>query len=91
MLTLSEDAPLVAVAVGERDRVEALAEEIRGIARDGLLALNQVTTPDRVRSSPRIATGKCERAGRSAGGRVARGSGAGDDLGAAHRARARRI
>jgi PII-like signaling protein len=55
MLTLSEDPPLVAVAVGERERVEALAEEIRGIAHDGLLALNQVTTPDRVRSSPRIA------------------------------------
>jgi PII-like signaling protein len=51
MLTLSEDPPLVAVAVGESDRVEALAEEIRGIADDGLLAVNQVTTPDRVRSS----------------------------------------
>jgi len=55
LLTLSEDPPLVAVAVGERERVEALAEEIRGIAHDGLLALNRVTTPDRVRSSPRIA------------------------------------
>ena len=55
LLTLSEDPPLVAVAVGESGRVEALAEEIRGIAHDGLLALNQVTTPDRVRSSPRIA------------------------------------
>ena len=55
MLTLSEDPPLVAVAVGESDRVEALAEEIREIADDGLLALNEVTTPDRVRSSPRIA------------------------------------
>jgi PII-like signaling protein len=55
MLTLSEDQPLVAVAVGESERIEALAEEIRGIAHDGLLALNQVTTPDRVRSSPRIA------------------------------------
>lgn len=55
LLTLSEDPPLVAVAVGESVRIEALAEEIRGIAHDGLLALNQVTTPDRVRSSPRIA------------------------------------
>jgi PII-like signaling protein len=54
MLTLSEDPPLVAVAVGDSDRVEALAEEIRGIAHDGLLALNRVTTPDRVRSSPYI-------------------------------------
>jgi PII-like signaling protein len=55
MLTLSEDPPLVAVAVGERARVEALAQEIRGIAHDGLLALNRIQTPDRVRSSPRIA------------------------------------
>jgi PII-like signaling protein len=55
MLTLSEDQPLVAVAVGERAVIEGLAEEIRGIAGDGLLALNEVTTPDRVRSSPRIA------------------------------------
>jgi PII-like signaling protein len=51
MLTLSEDPPLVAVAVGESERVEALGEEIHGIAHDGLLALNQVTTPDGVRSS----------------------------------------
>jgi PII-like signaling protein len=55
LLTLSEDPPLVAVAVGERGSVEALAEEIRGIAHDGLLALNQVTIPGSVRSSPRIA------------------------------------
>jgi PII-like signaling protein len=57
LLTLSEDPPLVAVAVGESERIEALAEEIRGIAQDGLLTLNQVTTPDtpdRVRSSPYI-------------------------------------
>jgi PII-like signaling protein len=54
ILSLSEDPPLVAVAVGERAAIEGLAEEIRGIAHDGLLALNQVTTPDRVRSSPRI-------------------------------------
>jgi PII-like signaling protein len=50
LLTLSEDPPLVAVAVGESGRVEALAEEIRGIAHDGLLTLNHVATPDRVRS-----------------------------------------
>jgi PII-like signaling protein len=55
MLTLSEDPPLVAVAVGESDRVEALAEEIRGIADDGFLVLNQVATAGSVRSSPRIA------------------------------------
>jgi PII-like signaling protein len=55
ILSLSEDPPLVAVAVGERAAIEGLAEEIRGIADDGLLALNQVTTPDRVRNSPRIA------------------------------------
>ncbi len=55
MLTLSEDPPLVAVAVGESEGVEALAEEIRGIAHGALLTLNEVTSPDSVRSSPRIA------------------------------------
>jgi PII-like signaling protein len=68
MLTLSEDPPLVAVAVGESDRVEALAEEIRGIAHDGLLTLNQVTTPDRVRSSPRIARESANAPGEEAPG-----------------------
>jgi PII-like signaling protein len=51
LLTLSEDPPLVAVAVGERARIEALAEEIASIADDGLLALNQVATPDHVRGA----------------------------------------
>ncbi len=63
MLTLSEDPPLVAVAVGERERIEALAEEIRGIAHDGLLALNPVTTPDRRSQFSAHSAGKCERAG----------------------------
>jgi PII-like signaling protein len=39
LLSLSEDAPLVAVAVGEAARVEALAEEVLGIAGGGLLTL----------------------------------------------------
>lgn len=42
MLSLSEDPPLVAVAVGERDRVEALASEVREIAGEGLLTLASV-------------------------------------------------
>jgi PII-like signaling protein len=54
MLSLSEDPPLVAVAVGEAEAIEALAEEIAAIAGDGLLTLNQVITPDRVRSSPHL-------------------------------------
>jgi PII-like signaling protein len=68
LLTLSEDPPLVAVAVGERGRVEALAGEIRGIAHDGLLALNRVETPDRVRSSPRIARESANAPGEEAPG-----------------------
>jgi len=35
LLSLSEDAPLVAVAVGERERIEALAEEVAGLAPTG--------------------------------------------------------
>jgi PII-like signaling protein len=55
MLTLSEDPPLVAVAVGDRAVIEGLADELRGLASDGLLTLNRVTTLDRVRSKGRIA------------------------------------
>jgi PII-like signaling protein len=39
LLSLSEDAPLVAVAVGEAAVIEGLAEEVRGIAGGGLLTL----------------------------------------------------
>lgn len=39
LLSLSEDAPLVAVAVGESGRVEGLAEELREVAAEGLLTL----------------------------------------------------
>jgi PII-like signaling protein len=45
LLSLSEDAPLVAVAVGERASVEALAEEVRGMAAEGLLVLEPVGAP----------------------------------------------
>ncbi len=43
MLSLSEDAPLVAVAVGEEEVIEGLAEEVRSLASDGLVVLEQVT------------------------------------------------
>jgi PII-like signaling protein len=39
LLSLSEDPPLVAVAVGEAVTIEALAEEIREMSREGLLLL----------------------------------------------------
>jgi PII-like signaling protein len=42
LLTLSEDAPLVAVAVGDADVVEGLASEVRGITAAGLLVLEPV-------------------------------------------------
>jgi PII-like signaling protein len=42
LLSLSEDAPLVAVAVGETAKVEALAEEVREIAAEGLMVLEEV-------------------------------------------------
>jgi PII-like signaling protein len=44
LLSLSEDPPLVAVAVGETEIVEALAEEIRGMAGEGLMVLETATT-----------------------------------------------
>jgi PII-like signaling protein len=42
LLSLSEDQPLVAVAVGEGERVEALAAEVRAIAAEGLVVLEEV-------------------------------------------------
>jgi PII-like signaling protein len=42
LLSLSEDAPLVAVAVGGVGEIEALAEEVRGIADEGLVVLERV-------------------------------------------------
>ena len=41
-LSLSEDQPLVAVAVGEGEKVEALAEEVKAIAAEGLMVLEEV-------------------------------------------------
>ncbi|MBS1861378.1 MAG: DUF190 domain-containing protein [Actinobacteria bacterium] len=42
LLSLSEDAPLVAVAVGEGEVIEGLAEEVEEIASEGLLTLEEV-------------------------------------------------
>jgi PII-like signaling protein len=42
LLTLSEDAPLVAIAVGEPEMVEGLAAEVRGMGREGLVVLEPV-------------------------------------------------
>ncbi len=42
LLSLSEDPPLVAVAVGERGRVEGLAEEVGRAASGGLLTIEAV-------------------------------------------------
>ncbi len=55
MLSLSEDPPLVTVAVGEPTAIDALAAELTEIAGEGLLTVNEVTAPDRVRRKGRIA------------------------------------
>jgi PII-like signaling protein len=44
LLSLSEDTPLVAVAVGEATTIEALAEEVRAMAAEGLIVLEPTTT-----------------------------------------------
>lgn len=52
LLSLSEDTPLVAVAVGEREVVEALVEEVRGMAAEGLIVVGSAADEagsDRVR------------------------------------------
>jgi PII-like signaling protein len=42
LLTLSEDLPLVCVAVDEPVRIEPLAEEVRALRRDGLVTVERV-------------------------------------------------
>jgi PII-like signaling protein len=42
LLSLSEDLPLVAVAVDERERIEAAHEEVRELRFDGLVTLERV-------------------------------------------------
>jgi PII-like signaling protein len=42
LLSLSEDAPLVAAAVGDAEVVEGLADEVRGMAAGGLVVLERV-------------------------------------------------
>jgi PII-like signaling protein len=41
LLTLSEDLPMLAIAVDTRARVEALAEEVRAISRHGVITLER--------------------------------------------------
>jgi PII-like signaling protein len=41
LLTLSEDLPMLALAVDSRARVEALAEEVRGVSRHGVITLER--------------------------------------------------
>ena len=42
LLTLSEDAPLLAIAVGEGEVVEAVAEDLQALAGEGLVVLEHV-------------------------------------------------
>jgi PII-like signaling protein len=44
LLSLSEDTPLVAVAVGEAAVIEGLVDDVRGIAAEGLMVLETTTT-----------------------------------------------
>ncbi|MBS1677965.1 MAG: DUF190 domain-containing protein [Actinobacteria bacterium] len=45
LLSLSEDTPLIAAAVGEREVIEVLADEVRGIAAEGLIVLEPPGAP----------------------------------------------
>src|SRR5690242_11766954 len=44
-LSLSEDAPLVAVAVGETHVIEGLVDEVGEMAGEGLIVLEEVGAP----------------------------------------------
>lgn len=51
LLSLSEDQPLVTVAVAEGERVEALAAEVESLAGDGLLTVEPVRVWERDRGA----------------------------------------
>jgi PII-like signaling protein len=50
LLTLSEDLPLVAVAVDRRERIEAVLGEVVGLFGDGLITLERALMPDGVQA-----------------------------------------
>jgi PII-like signaling protein len=51
LLTLSEDAPVVAVAVGARERIESLTDSVRSIQSHGLATVEPVRLLDDVGSA----------------------------------------
>jgi PII-like signaling protein len=54
LLSLSEDAPLIAVAVGDGVTIEALAAEVGEMASEGLLVLETVGAPEDDEGSDRV-------------------------------------
>jgi PII-like signaling protein len=57
LLTLSEDLPVVSVAVDRRERVEAMVDEVRAITRRGLVTLERAHLVDG-RDAPVASTAK---------------------------------
>jgi PII-like signaling protein len=61
LLTLSEDLPVVAVAVDERQRIQSLAEEVLALKRSGLVTLERAqllsATSERLRAPARPGEG----------------------------------
>jgi PII-like signaling protein len=53
LLSLSEDAPLIAVAVGGVEVIEALAEEVRAMASEGLVVMEGVESGEAAGGSAR--------------------------------------
>jgi PII-like signaling protein len=65
-LSLSEDLPLIAVAVGTRARIEPLAEETARLCGTGLVTLESAVTADTKPGEVKLTVylGRAERAGR---------------------------
>jgi PII-like signaling protein len=88
LLSLSEDPPLVAVAVGEAGIIEPLAAEVRGMAEEGLLVLETTTTGPGTASAA-VVPGPVVGAPGGGGGADGGGGGGGWGSGAPFGARAR--
>jgi PII-like signaling protein len=84
LLSLSEDAPLVVVAVGEAEMIEGLADEIRAMASEGLVVLEGTEEWGEGRGGGGVTTGTATTsAGEVAAPVATRGAAAGGSAGGA--------
>jgi PII-like signaling protein len=66
LLTLSEDLPLVSIAIDTRERIEALSDDLAGLAGDGLVTLERALLAEQRAPARRADAGERANGGESA-------------------------